>query len=110
MPSPKVSEKQKLCISCRKCCEAVGIYIDPENYIETKRELARFYRARGFHVTTEDGLLYLTIDFPCPNLTKRGCAIYERRPRICKTYSGLDDFREHCLWSKLPEHRNKKNK
>lgn len=103
----KLSDKQKLCISCRRCCEAVGIYIDPDNYVESKRELVRFYRARGFHVTTEDGLLYLTLDLPCPNLKKRGCGIYHHRPRVCRLYSGIDDFGKDCLWSALPEYQKK---
>ena len=108
MPITDLTEKQRMCVACRKCCEAVGVYIDPDIYTSSAKELTAFYKARGFSVSREDGLLFLVLDYPCPQLTRNGCGIYRKRPGICRTYSGLEDFGDGCLWSTLPEHRKKK--
>jgi Fe-S-cluster containining protein len=107
MQARKLTQKQRLCIACRKCCEAVGVYIDPDIYNSPVKDLIHFYKARGFSVAREDGLLFLVLDFPCPHLKKTGCAIYHKRPKICRTYSGLEDFGGECLWATLPEHQKK---
>jgi Fe-S-cluster containining protein len=49
--------------------------------------------------------LFIIFDIPCPHLTPTGCAIYGERPIICRTYSGLDEFGDGCLWSSLSEKR-----
>ena len=101
------TEKQKLCLACRKCCETVGTYTDPDIYEASERELIRFYRARGLTVTKEDGYLFLHLEMPCPHLKENGCDIYAKRPKLCREYTGLDDFGKGCLWSSLPEYRKK---
>jgi Fe-S-cluster containining protein len=105
----ELSVKQQLCITCRRCCKSLGMYLDPENYVSPKEDVAGFYAARGFEVY-EHGELFLLIhpDFPCPNLTEKGCKIYNKRPNICKEYSGIEDLGEECLWSSLPEFRKEK--
>ena len=98
-----MTQKQRLCLSCMRCCKEVGIYTHPGMYISTPEELATFYEARGFSVARSGELLVLTLKHPCPHLTPDGCDIYENRPRICADYSGLEDFGDRCLWSALPE-------
>ncbi len=110
MATKKLTEKQQLCTVCRKCCGPLGLYIDPDIYECSEKELIHFYSARGFSVTKEDGYLYLVLDFPCPHLKKTGCAIYKKRPKVCREYSGLEDFGDKCLWAKLPEHRDQVRK
>ncbi len=61
-----------------------------------------FYEARGFQVARlEEDAIVLSIEQTCPHLTPEGCDIYERRPKVCKEYSGVEDFGERCLLSKL---------
>ncbi|MEW6117049.1 MAG: YkgJ family cysteine cluster protein [Nitrospirota bacterium] len=106
MKMEELPTKQQLCISCRKCCNSVGIFIDPETYEAPKKDLVNFYQQRGFDVYRSGKLLLLILtDFPCPNLTTKGCKIYKKRPNICRDYSGIEDFGRQCLWSKLPEHK-----
>ncbi len=107
----KLPIKQQLCIACRRCCKSVGMYLDPENYIAPKKEVARFYAARGFEIYEHSGLLLLIHpDLPCPNLTEKGCRIYSKRPAICREYSGVDDLGDECMWSTLPEYQKEKKK
>lgn len=103
----KLPEKEKLCIICSKCCREIGIYTHPGLYTCSAEELVEFYEARGFAVTKSGDALILSLKISCPHLTQVGCDIYERRPQVCKEYSGLDDFGDGCLWSVLPEQRKR---
>ncbi|MBI5102954.1 MAG: YkgJ family cysteine cluster protein [Nitrospirae bacterium] len=95
------SKKQKLCLSCQKCCKSVGVYTHPDFFECSTKEVVDFYRMRGFRVKKERGALFLTLDYPCPHLTPDGCGIYEKRPEICRNYDGMEDFGKGCLWSGL---------
>ncbi len=107
----KIPIKQQLCISCRRCCKSVGMYLDPENYIASNEEVAKFYAARGFEIYDHNGLLLLIHPIlPCPNLTEKGCRIYSKRPTICREYDGVEDLGEECLWTTLPEYKKGKKK
>ncbi len=107
----KLSTKQQLCISCRRCCKSVGMYLDPENYIASNEDVAKFYAARGFEIYEHNGLLLLIHpNLPCPNLADKGCRIYEKRPIICREYDGVEDLGSECLWSSLPEYKKRKKK
>ena len=101
----ELTRKQELCLACKRCCREVGIYTHPAMYICTAEELIEFYEARGFSVVKSGDLLVLTLQHACPHLTAGGCDIYENRPKICREYSGLDDFGSKCLWSVLPEYK-----
>ena len=106
MKTKKLPVKQQLSISCQRCCKSVGMYLDPANYIAEEKDIARFYAARGFEVCEHNGLLLLIhSNLPCPNLATNGCTIYEKRPEICRGYSGIDDMGDECLWSGLPQHK-----
>jgi Fe-S-cluster containining protein len=98
--------KQQLCVKCRKCCMQVGVYTDPGIYETTEAEVIHFYEARGATVSKSDGELFIVFDLPCPHLTKKGCSIYPKRPKICRKYSGLHEFGADCLWSIIPKIRS----
>lgn len=93
--------KQRLCLECQKCCKSVGVYTHPDLYDGSAKEVIAFYEMRGFTVQKDGGALLITMPFPCPHLTPEGCAIYEKRPRACRMYNGIEDFGKECLWSRL---------
>jgi Fe-S-cluster containining protein len=104
MNKPKIDIKklkQQLCIECRKCCMQVGVYTDTSIYELTESEVVHFYEARGATVSKSDEELFIVFDLPCPHITPKGCAIYEKRPEICRKYSGLHEFGDNCLWSQI---------
>ena len=76
---------------CRRCngacCRYVALEIDKP---ETKRDFddIRWYLAhRGVSVFVEEGRWYINFRTRCKYLTKDfRCAIYERRPRICREH------------------------
>jgi Fe-S-cluster containining protein len=106
MKKKELPIKQQMCLACRRCCQSIGMFLDPAVYVSPKKDVAQFYKARGFDVVEQGPLLLLVHqNFPCPNLTEKGCKIYKKRPNICKGYSGIEDFGKKCLWSKLPEHK-----
>ncbi len=102
MKTKVLSEKEKLCIACQKCCKELFIYTHPVLYSCPAGPLVDFYRARGFDVKRlEEDAIILSFKHTCPHLTPEGCDIYEQRPEACVNYSGIEDFGEECLWSKL---------
>jgi Fe-S-cluster containining protein len=102
MKPKALSEKERLCISCQKCCKEIFIYTHPVLYSCPADIVVDFYRARGFEITRlrEDALI-LSLKHTCPHLTAEGCDIYEKRPQACVDYSGIEDFGDGCLWSTL---------
>lgn len=96
------TEEERLCISCQKCCRELSIYTHPILYSCPAEDIVDFYEARGFHVDRlEEDAIVLSVEQTCPHLTPEGCDIYDRRPKVCREYSGIEDFGERCLWSKL---------
>jgi len=94
----KLTKKRQLCIQCGKCCQRVGICTDPAIYEMTEADVINFHQARGATVRKSHDQLFIIFHTPCPHLTRTGCAIYEERPKIFRTYSGLDEFSDDCLW------------
>ncbi len=97
----KLTKKQQLCIQCKKCCTKVGIHTDPAIYELSEKDTVHFYEARGATVSRSDNLLFVVFNLACPHLTEDGCDIYEKRPRICRLYSGEEEFGDQCLWTSL---------
>ncbi len=95
------SRKQKLCLECQKCCRSVSVYTHPDFYDCAAKEVLQFYKMRGIGVQKDKGAIMLTFPFPCQHLTSDGCGIYEKRPRICREYNGMEDLGDDCLWSKI---------
>ena len=76
------------CSKCTAlCCRYIAIEIDKP---ETKRDFddIRWYVAhRGVRVFVERGRWYVEFRTRCKFLTKDNlCAIYEKRPRICREH------------------------
>ncbi|MBI5641062.1 MAG: YkgJ family cysteine cluster protein [Nitrospirae bacterium] len=96
------NEKERLCLSCMKCCREVIVYTHPVLYSCPAEMLVEFYQARGFSVTRlkEDAII-LSFKHDCQHLTPAGCDIYDQRPEACRDYSGIEDFGDECLWSQL---------
>jgi Fe-S-cluster containining protein len=79
----------------------VDVQIDTA-YENDDHEAVDFYRKRGFTVIKGDeGYLVFEIAFPCPQLTKKGCRIYSRRPKVCRRYTGEGDYGEDCALTRL---------
>ena len=97
----KTTKKQQLCIECQKCCTKVGIYTDPAIYELSEKDIIHFYEARGATVSRSNEQLFIVFDIPCPHLNLNGCDIYEKRPEICRIYSGKEEFGDECLWTSL---------
>ncbi len=106
----KLTKKQQLCLSCLKCCSKVGVYTDPSIYELLEKDVVTFYEARGATMSRDGDHLFVLFDLPCPHLTKAGCDIYDKRPKICRIYSGLDEFGEECLWSSLSKKKRPSKK
>lgn len=72
--------------------------INPEN-----ARTRHFYETRGCKIMPTDQLPYIVIPYPCPHLTEKGCAIYDKRPIACRNYDGRRDPIMHytCLWGKI---------
>jgi len=104
----KLTKKQQLCIECKKCCTKVGVYTDPSIYELSEKDVIHFYEARGATVTRSDDHLFIVFDIPCPHLAENGCNIYEKRPRICRIYSGQEEFGNECLWTTISETNGKR--
>ncbi len=100
----KLTEKERLCISCQKCCKELIVYTHPILYECSAERLVDFYEARGFSVMRlEEDAIILSFEHICPHLTPEGCDIYETRPDVCREYSGIEDFGKECLWSTIEE-------
>lgn len=102
-----LTEKQHLCIACSKCCREIGVYTHYNLYDCSEKDFVQFYETRGFKVTKSEEVFVLTLKLSCPHLTPVGCDIYEKRPQVCRDYSGLNDFGSDCFWAVLPEDQKK---
>lgn len=93
----KMTDKQKICIECRKCCVDVAFHTP---YTNDREDVIDFYTVRGFEVTKErDGYLMITVNnYPCPKLTPEGCGVYETRPEVCKKFDGKKVMGKECAW------------
>jgi Fe-S-cluster containining protein len=102
MKTKDLTEKERLCISCQKCCKELFIYTHPVLYGCPAGTIVDFYKARGFDVNRlEEDAIILSLKHTCPHLTSGGCDIYDQRPQACADYSGIEDFGQDCLWSTL---------
>lgn len=107
-------EKQRLCLTCLKCCKEAMVILDIEKSREKLyADTVNFYQTRGCRVKIEADLPFLThrrlfINFPsvCQHLDPlAGCRIYEKRPVICRRYDGRSDpgMTDFCKWHELKE-------
>ena len=108
-----LTEKQKVCIKCQRCCKDIHI-LTP--YAGDNKDMVEFFSARGFKVyrvpidvDKKEIRLMVSFEYPCPFLTPAGCAIYPNRPQVCREYDGTKDPFIDCAWKEL-ENANEDSK
>jgi uncharacterized protein len=94
-----------LCEDCRGlCCRYVALPIDKPKTKNDYDDIRWYLAHEGISVFVEDGDWYINIDNRCRFLTSNNqCAMYERRPKICRGYSmkncdlrdGEYDYKHH---------------
>jgi len=85
------------CDNCNGlCCRYFALPIDTPADKADYDDIRWFLCHKGITVFVEDGDWYINIKNKCRHLTKDNkCAIYNKRPKICRDYSHKDcDFVE----------------
>ena len=86
---------EKKCQRCGLCCKSTFFALTDVHYDDDIKEIGRWAQYHGVQITryTVDGIDRLGINIPgeCKFLVKDNdgmysCAIYEKRPEICKQY------------------------
>lgn len=78
------------CDECNgECCKMIAIDIDTPKTREDFENIRWYLYHKGLSVYIDnEGTWLVQIPFPCMHRKKDGkCAIYDRRPPICRTYS-----------------------
>jgi Fe-S-cluster containining protein len=93
-------EAEHPCFSCAKCCTYVAVEIDtPTTPKEYDQIVWYLYHASVEVFVDWDDAWHVLFRTRCDNLTQTGlCAVYEKRPAICKDF----DWRE-CEQRFTPE-------
>jgi Fe-S-cluster containining protein len=80
------------CFECAKCCTYVAVEIDTPTTNTEYDQIVWYLYHRGVEVFVDwEGAWHVLFRTRCENLTDAGlCAVYERRPAICKDF----DWRE----------------
>lgn len=102
--SLNATKKRKLCIRCQECCKILAVPTPKPG-----KDALEFYKARGCKMIKYRGTLHLLISHTCPQLTKDGCKIYDKRPLDCQEFDGRRDLLvgDVCLWTKSNQGRLK---
>lgn len=90
-PNPAGASTQVPCGGCTECCRSgQGLFLHPEqgDDVESYR-----HRTAGDGAGNRIYLLETAADGACVYLTGSGCAIYHRRPLLCRSF----DCRKHYL-------------
>jgi Fe-S-cluster containining protein len=85
-------ESDHPCFQCARCCTYVAIEIDAPTTMREYDYVVWYLYHEGVSVFVDfENAWYVKFETRCRNLTNAGlCAIYERRPAICKDF----DWRE----------------
>lgn len=90
-----MTPEQKYCIKCQLCCKRV--YVSSKYWLpgfseaeENAHKVKEYFQALGFKVVEDESkeTYGLWLNYHCPQLTHRGCKIYNKRPRICREFNG----------------------
>jgi Fe-S-cluster containining protein len=102
MPAPKRRKTEVIyqppCHTCTgECCRHIALHIDTPTCKRDYDNLRWYLMHDRVKVGIDlDGAWLLEVATPCRYLqTDNRCAIYARRPRICRTYPGKDQTCEH---------------
>ena len=106
-----MDKKQELCLSCMACCHVLLIPLvsyPHERRFDTflSNAAVEFWRTRGCRVWMDDnGLDWMIVDFPCPQIGPKGCGIYEDRPYFCRMGDGrkIPYINKVCKWRELDD-------
>ena len=81
--------KKNQCESCDgQCCRYFALPLDTPQDRDDFEDIRWYLAHEGVTVFVEDGDWYINIKNKCRHLDKDNrCAIYERRPRICRKYN-----------------------
>ncbi len=81
-----------LCNKCTGlCCRYLALPIDTPTSKADYDDIRWYLAHKGISIFVEKGDWYINIDNPCKYLTSNHrCSIYEKRPRICRTYKHKD--------------------
>lgn len=96
-PEERHRHYQDLCRTCGGgCCRHIALQIDTPDSEDDFDTLRWFLLHRGVKVFIDhDDSWNLEVATDCTALTDGRCAIYDRRPRICRDYPPADDACEH---------------
>ena len=93
-----LTNNQKLCLKCMECCKVIG-FIVPMSI-----GAAHFYKVRGWKIKINKNGSYALVykEEVCPQLTDKGCKIYDTRPLACQLFDGRKDPVKivNCLWGR----------
>jgi len=81
--SLNATKKKKLCLKCQACCKAIAI----PTLRPSERDMI-FYKARGCKLSQFKGALCIVIPSICPQLSKDGCKIQDKKPMDCQDFDG----------------------
>jgi len=84
--------KKNLCESCDgKCCRHIALEIDKPRTKAAFEDIRWYLAHHEVQVFVEEGKWYLQVATPCRHLrSDNRCAIYEKRPAICRAYKTSD--------------------
>lgn len=101
------SERQALCLKCLACCKRLQF---PADRFGLSEDDMMFYKTRGCTFNMQKGIFFIAMHNICPQLTARGCKIYDSRPLACQIYDGRNDplVKDVCLWDEKNRERLKK--
>lgn len=93
-----------VCVKCQRCCKKIAV----PTLLSWDQYNREFYATRNvklFRLPNDStGIVWAEWDWPCPQLTAKGCAIYDKRPAVCVAYfpkrSEGDMFKE-CELAKM---------
>ena len=74
------------CHKCGACCKYVTVMLDdPEEKVDWE-EMRWFLAHNNVKIYKEDGEWYVEFKSPCKYLIDNKCAIYDKRPDVCKDH------------------------
>ena len=78
------------CSGCTECCNWMTFMLNPP--ADLYKKYSEFYQKRGCKITTQPGIMAVTVPSPCPNLVPNGCRIQNiGKPQMCKEYDCRTD-------------------
>jgi hypothetical protein len=96
-------EKRRICQQvCRsRCCRYITVVLPPPRRKWDFDELSWFLSHENISVYVEARRWHLEVRNPCKHLTSDNlCAIYERRPQVCRDYD-----HDSCEYPERPRHK-----